>query len=124
MHYAIFGLMLLVGIIHFLPITGVLGPKRLTALYGLSFDEPNLEILMRNRAVLFGLVGSFIIYSAFRPSLQALAFIAAFANLLSFLGIAWRVGGYNEAIRRLVLGDCVALVALVIALVLYLITRR
>lgn len=31
--------------------------------------EPNLEILMRHRAVLFGLIGAFMVFAAFKPGI-------------------------------------------------------
>ena len=60
MQKAISILLVIVGIIHLLPVSGVLGAERLSALYGLSFQEPNIAILMRHRAVLFGLLGVFL----------------------------------------------------------------
>jgi hypothetical protein len=51
---------LVVAIIHLLPVSGVFGAKRLAALYGISFNDPNQAILMRHRAVLFGLLGAFL----------------------------------------------------------------
>ena len=77
-----------------------MGAERLAALYGLDFSEPNLSILMRHRAVLFGLFGAFLVFAAFRPSLQAIAFIAAFVSVLSFLLLAWSSGGYNTLVGR------------------------
>ncbi len=59
MEKVITGLLVLVGIIHLLPVFGVLGVERLAALYGISLGEPNIEILMRHRAILFGLLGLF-----------------------------------------------------------------
>ena len=118
------GLLLLVGIIHLLPVSGVLGSERLTALYGVSLSDPNLLILMRHRAVLFGLLGLFMVYAAFRPSLQPLAFLAGFLSVASFMVIAWSVGGYNESIRKVVIADVVAIVALGIAGVLYVLSRN
>ena len=55
MRYLVSAMLVIVGIIHLLPLSGVLSESRLTVLYGIPFDEPNLEILMRHRAVLFGL---------------------------------------------------------------------
>ena len=49
-------------------------------LYGIPIDEPNLAILMRHRAVLFGLLGVFMLIAAFRPLYQPLALIAGFAR--------------------------------------------
>lgn len=72
--------------------------KFLIGLYGVSLHEPNPEILMRHRAVQFGLPGLFLIYAAFPPSLQLLAIIAGAASALSFIVIACSVGGYSVAI--------------------------
>jgi hypothetical protein len=112
-------MLLVVGVIHLLPLSGVLGAERLASLYGLSFDEPNLAILMRHRAVLFGLLGLFLVVAAFRPQLQGIALVAGFASVLSFLYLAWSVGGYNQELRRVFNADVVALVCLVIGTAAY-----
>jgi len=114
MQYLVSASLILAGIIHLLPLPGLLGAEKLTALYGLDLSEPNLSILMRHRAVLFGLLGSFLVYAAFKPSLQPLAFVAAFVSVVSFLLLAWSSGGYNTQVGRVVTADLVALVVLVI----------
>ena len=114
MRYLVSASLVVAGIIHLLPLSGALGPGRLAALYGLDFSESNLSILMQHRAVLFGLFGAFLVFAAFKPSLQAIAFIAAFVSVLSFLLLAWSSGGYNSLVGRVVTADLVALVALVI----------
>jgi hypothetical protein len=119
MRYLVSASLILVGIIHLLPLSGLLGADRLTALYGLDFSEPSLSILMRHRAVLFGLLGAFLVVAAFRPALQPLAFVAAFVSVLSFLLLAWLSGGYNPQVGRVVTADLVALVALVIGAAAY-----
>lgn len=117
-------LLVIVGIIHLLPVSGVLGAERLAALYGLSFQEPNLAILMRHRAVLFGLFGVFLLYAAFKPSLQPIALLAGFVSAASFVGIAWSVGEYNEALRRVYIADLIAIGCLVVATILYYVVQR
>jgi len=124
MQKTITALLILVGVIHLLPISGVLGAERLSALYGLSFQEPNILILMRHRAVLFGILGLFFVYAAFQPTLQPLAFAAGFLSVISFIGIAWSVGGYNGAVGKVVLADLVALASLLLAVVLYFMAGR
>ena len=70
MNILIKAMLVIVGIIHLLPLVGMLGGERLSALYGLRFDELNLLILMRHRAVLFGLLGTYLLYAAFQPAHQ------------------------------------------------------
>lgn len=107
----------LVGIIHLLPLSGVLGPSRLAGLYGIPINEPNLEILMRHRAVLFGLLGVFLLYAAFRPSLQWIAILAGFISVSSFMVLAWSIGGYNAQLTTVFRVDIVALACLAVAAV-------
>jgi len=108
-----------VGIIHLLPLTGVLGVPRLQALYGMTITDPNLEILMRHRAVLFGILGTSLIYAAFRPGLQLAALITGAVSVISFLVIAGMIGGYNAGIARVVTADIVAVVCLLIGAFAY-----
>ncbi|MFO0216128.1 MAG: hypothetical protein ACK511_08930 [Burkholderiales bacterium] len=74
---------------------------------------------MRHRAVLFGLLGVFLLYAAFRPTFQPAAFVAGVVSVLSFLYLAWSVGGYNAQIGRVFTTDIVALVCLVVGAAAY-----
>jgi hypothetical protein len=79
-----------------------------------SFAEPNLAILMRHRAVLFGLLGVFLICAAFQPRWQAAALVAGGVSVVSFLVLAWSVGDYNRHLARVVQADIVALACLAV----------
>ena len=113
-------LLLVAGLIHLLPLAGVLGGERLNSLYGLALDEPNLQILMRHRAVLFGLLGALLVAAALRPGLRGLALFGGLISVLSFLLLAWSAPLYNEALQRVVVADWVALACLLLALPLHL----
>jgi len=113
MQYIVSASLLVAAVIHLMPLQGVLGSGRLVSLYGaLPFDEPNLAILMRHRAVLFGLLGLFLLFAAFRPALQTLAFIAAFVSVISYMWLVWSIGGHNAQLARVFTADVVALVCL------------
>ena len=112
-------MLLVVAAIHLVPITGFFGADRLSALYGIEIDRPDLAILMRHRAVLFGILGALFAYAAFVPALQPLAFAAAATSLVTFFYLAWTEGGYGPGIRRVIVGDGIAAIALVIAVALY-----
>ncbi len=114
----------MVGVIHLLPLVGVLGAERLSALYGVAFTEPNLVILMRHRAVLFGLLGGYLLYAAFLPAHQRLALVAAWISVASFLYLALTTGGYSAAIARVVWADVIAALCLGIATVAMFVAAR
>ena len=89
MRHVVSAMLLLVAAIHILPLAGVLGAEQIARLYGISASEPNLAILMRHRAVLFGLIGALLMFAAFKPALQPVAFVAGFVSVGSFLLLAW-----------------------------------
>jgi hypothetical protein len=101
------------GLIHLLPLAGVLGGDKLSALYGIPIAGPDLAILMRHRAVLFGLIGALCLVAAWREPLQWAALLIALASVLAFLALAWGTGGYNAAIGRVVTADIIAALLLI-----------
>lgn len=105
-------LVLVAAAINLAPALGALAPDRMTALYGVDLGDPNLQILMRHRAVLFGIVGGLLVAAAFHPPLRTLGYAVGFASMLSFLLVAWLVGGYSAQIQRVILADVVGIVAL------------
>jgi hypothetical protein len=107
--------LLIAGVIHLLPITGVLGVSQLNELYGIAIEDANLTILMRHRAVLFALLGAFLVFSAFTPSLQKLAITAGLISTISFLALALTSPDYNTSIARVVYADIVAIICLIVA---------
>jgi hypothetical protein len=105
-------LVLVAAAINLAPVLGAVAPERMAALYGVNLEDPNLQILMRHRAVLFGLVGGVLLVAAFHPPLRTVGYAAGFASMLSFLLVAWLVGGYNAQIQRVILIDVVGIAAL------------
>jgi len=105
-------LFLVAALINFGPVVGVLSPDRMVALYGVSLDDPNLEILMRHRAALFGIVGGFMLTAAFHWPFRAVAYAMGFVSMIVFLFVAWLVGDYGEQIRGVARVDILGLVAL------------
>ena len=124
MRYLVSAMLVIVAIIHLLPLSGAIGSERLASLYGISFDEPNIAILMRHRAVLFGLLGLFMLFAAFAPRFQVAAFVIGFVSVVSFLWLASSVGGYNAAIGRVVTADIVALACLIVGAGAYAFAQR
>ena len=112
-------ILVVVGLINLVPLSGVLGSERLLGLYGLPIQEPNLLILMSHRSILFGLLGVFLIAAAWKPEWQVAAFIVGLVSMLSFVVLARLTGNYNDSINKVVWVDIIASVALLAASVLY-----
>jgi hypothetical protein len=109
---------LVAGLVNLLPVIGVLSAERLQVLYGLALEDTNLLILMRHRAVLFGIVGGLLIASAFHLPLRPVGLAIGLISMLSFVFIAWLVGTYNAELRRIVVVDLIASAALLCAALL------
>ena len=112
MRFVVPAVLLIVALIHALPLVGVMGAARLTQLYGIDVQDPTLELLLRHRAVLFGLLAAFLAYAAFRPELHRLALIAGFISVASFLVLARLASAYNPELSTVVRADWLALVLL------------
>jgi hypothetical protein len=115
MRYLISGMLIVAGLIHLIPISGVVGAGVLSRLYGVPIDDPSLVVLMRHRAVMFGLLGAMLMGAAWRPDWQWAAVVAGLISAASFITLAWHTGGYNDAVARVVMVDWVAVAALLIA---------
>ena len=124
LRHGVSAMLVVAGIVHLLPLSGVLGAERLLVLYGVPVTDPDLVLLLRHRAVLFGLLGLFLVFAAFRPAVQALAFTAGFASVLSFLALAWPVGAHDAPVGRVFVADLVALGCLVLGLLADAVVRR
>ncbi len=112
------GVLIVAGLIHFLPVTGVIGADQLTGMYDMPFSDPNLLILMRHRAVMLGLLGGFVLYGAFRPAMRGPAIALGTVSLVSIVGLALSTGGYNQALYRVVVADSIAVLCFLLAIVL------
>lgn len=113
----------IVSIIHLIPLIGVVGAEQLTWLYGLHLAEPNILILMRHRAILFALLGAFMLLAAFRKQYQPLALLAGYISVVGFLVLARVSGDYNAALKGVVQADLGALLGLIIASICWLLLK-
>ncbi|WP_135355000.1 phosphopantetheine adenylyltransferase [Leptospira ryugenii] len=105
---------IITGIIHALPVYGAIGNQALEKLYGLPIQDPNLLILLRHRAILFGIVSCVCFLAAFEPNYRNLGFLIGYISVLSFLWMVWQSNGTNEKIQRVFAMDIVALLSLVV----------
>lgn len=109
-------LFLIVGLINFAPLMGVMGAERLMALYAVDIETPDMLLLMRHRAVLFGIVGGVTLVAAFRHSLRPIAATMAMVSLVSFVMLHAIAGDVNTNLDRVMQIDIAAIIMLTLAL--------
>ena len=103
----------LAGLLNLYPLIGVLGADNLKSLYGMAVKNADVLLLLRHRAVFFGLLGVLLIYAAFRPAWRRIALIAGLTSMLTFLFLAWPVGARSKALQQVFWVDLVAVIVLI-----------
>ena len=113
MKRAISIILVAVGLMNFYPVIGVLSADTLRNLYGVIILDNDLLILMRHRAILFGILGIFIVISAFRPNLQPSAIVVGLISMMAFIGLALGTGELGEPIQKVMIADLIGSLGLV-----------
>jgi len=110
--------LIIVGLINFVPVAGVLSAQKLEGAYNVALSSSDLIILMRHRALLFGVLGGFILFSAFVPSYQSAAMIMAGISMVGFAVLVNSVDGFNASINKVLIVDYAGILFLAIAVFL------
>lgn len=118
MERLISALLIIVGLINFFPAVGILSANVLANAYGIPVPEGDLLILLRHRALLFGIVGAIIIASSFRRHLRFIAIVAAFISMSGFIVLTLISAEHGEKLHNIMLIDIVGVILLMIAVLL------
>ncbi len=110
--------LLVVGLINFVPVMAIVSAGQIESAYAVQLAGVDIELLMRHRALLFGILGSFVIYAAFVPRYQVAAMLMAGASMAGFALLLVTTGGYNEALATVLAVDYVGIAVLLVAAVL------
>ena len=111
-------------VVHLLPLWGVLSNANVEQLYGVPIEGNDLQLLMRHRAAMFGILGVLSLVAIFRPSLRTVALAVAFASLAAFLLLAWVIAPQGPEVARVVRIDVFAVLAVGAGLAARLMERR
>lgn len=102
-------LFVIVALINLTPLVGVLGAAQLASLYGQPVTDDDLLLLLRHRAVLFGLLGALLLAAAVRRELHAIATVAGLVSMGTFCFLAWPIVDLAAPIQRVFWIDVVAI---------------
>jgi len=111
-------LIVAVGLVQAAPIVGVVASD-FHAFYGVRVaDDPDLLILLRSRAVYYGIVGIFLLYAAWRRQYLGPAMLLTGTGLGAYALHALLEPDHNSKLGVLIVIDLVAVALLVIAWIL------
>ena len=108
------------GVINILPSLLAFLPNKISESYGIEIPNQNYELLLRHRAVLFGIIGGIMIFSAIRKSNYSMAVCIGIISMVSFvLLLKLTNGDINEELNKVMKIDIVGIVILLIGYALY-----
>ncbi len=85
------------GVINFLPSVLFFLPDKVGSAYGIIVPDANYELLLRHRAVLFGIVGGILIFSALLRQYYSLSVTIGLVSMLTFILLFYWVKGEVNA---------------------------
>lgn len=103
------------ALIHLAPVVGALSTQRLEALYGIPVEGPDLAILLRHRAVLFGILGGLLIAGIIHHDYRGLAVVAVLVSDVKYAALCVVHGDHNAQLGRVLRADVVSIVVLAVA---------
>jgi len=112
-------LLFITGGINVLPSILAFSPDKLSKSYGIEIPDVNFELLLRHRAVLFGIVGGILIYSAISKKHYSISVIVGLTSMVSFIVLYFLMNGINAELQKIMQIDFVAVLILIVGFVLY-----
>ena len=110
----------LAGMINLLPAFLAFIPDRISKSYGIELPNENYELLLRHRAILFGIVGGLMIYSAIAKKYYTIATTVGLISMVSFIILFFLIGkDINSELKKIMIVDIVATVILCLGLLLF-----
>lgn len=113
------------GVINLLPSLLAFFPDRIAKSYGIEIADVNYELLLRHRAILFGVIGGFMILSALKRIHYKAATTIGLISMISFILLFLLIGdGISPELKKVMIIDVVATVILCLGAILVWRVRR
>jgi hypothetical protein len=77
------------AVVHALPAVALIGRSHLERAYGVSLEDPGVVLLLRHRAVLFGILAAAAVAALFSEALRTPVLVASLVSVGSYV-ILWR----------------------------------
>jgi len=117
-------MLVLVGLINLIPVLGVFSASQMAQTYAIDIDTTDLELLMRHRALLFGIIGGFVLVAVIKPSYRPPAMMMAGVSMSGFMVLTLMLTGINDALYKIFWADVLGLGCLLVAVILSLYNKN
>ena len=112
-------ILLVTGLVHLLPFSLAFFANRIPNSYGVSISDPNMQLLLRHRAFLFGIIGFGLIFSAIKKKYYLAASVVGLVSMISFICLYYWIGDINAQLQSVMRVDMLVGAALLLITVLY-----
>jgi hypothetical protein len=112
-------ILLITGVVHLLPFSLAFFANRIPNSYGVSISDPNMQLLLRHRAFLFGIIGFGLIFSAIKKKYYLAASVVGLVSMVSFICLYHWIGDINAQLQSVMWVDMLVGAALLLITVLY-----
>jgi len=103
------------GVINFVPSILAFFPDKISSSYGVDISNTNYELLLRHRAVMFGIIGGIMIYSALTKRNYSMAIVIGLISMVSFFILyKFQQGEINPELTKVMRIDVVGIVVLLV----------
>jgi len=108
------------GVINFLPSILAFIPSKISTSYGVEISNSNYELLLRHRAVMFGIIGGIMIYSAITKRNYSMAVLIGLISMISFF-ILYKLqsGEINPELNKVMKIDVAGIIILIVGFILF-----
>jgi len=95
-------------------------PDKISNSYGSEITDFKYKLLLRHRAILFGIIGGIIMYSAISTKPYSLAVCIGYISMISFVILLKLVHGeINHELNKVLKIDIIGIVILLFGFLLY-----
>jgi hypothetical protein len=113
------------GIINLLPSLLAFLPDKIAKSYGIEMPNANYELLLRHRAILFGIIGGLMIFSAITKKHYEIATTVGLISMISFTLLYFLMSkDINAELKNVMIVDILATMILLIGLISFIIVSK
>jgi ABC-type Na+ efflux pump permease subunit len=113
------------GVINILPSMLAFLPDNISKSYGIEIPNPSHELLLRHRAIMFGIIGGLMIFSAITKKYYEVSTIVGLISMISFIFLYFLIDkGVSAELKKVMLIDSIATFILLVGVIIFVTSKN